>query len=91
MRITFNTGRLYSADGQLISAYYDTDKCEMYFTDHSRLIWGQFTYSAGTRYSAWMNSPRLMAKVVMDHYDAGKYTMSIREVHPCPETFNFKY
>ena len=39
-KFTFNTGRGYTPEGQLITVEYDADDRALYFTDHSRSIAG---------------------------------------------------
>lgn len=41
MQVTFNTKRLYTAEGQIITARYDAADEMIYFTDHSRMIHDQ--------------------------------------------------
>lgn len=41
MQTTFNTGRLYTKEGQIITARFDAIDEMIYFTDHSRMIHNQ--------------------------------------------------
>lgn len=77
MQITFNTGRLYTRNGQVITARYSPEDCEMTFYDHSRMVGGRFPYSIGERYSAWQKMPQLMARVVIREYDRNAYSWLI--------------
>lgn len=62
-RIQFNTGRLYQADGQRITAVED-DEGHVFFCDHSRMIDGRLT-----------NNPFLTETAVLSQYDKGHYEL----------------
>jgi hypothetical protein len=63
--ISFNTGRLYSQNGQqVVAAMNDDGVC--YFYDRSRMIDGWIT----------RRLPRLTPEAVMLNYDANNYAMS---------------
>ena len=63
--IEFNTGRLYTAEGQIIKAtLYPSG--EVTFFDHSRQIDGQFT----------LGDAEFNARIVQQRYDGGQYTSS---------------
>lgn len=79
LNFTFNTGRLYAPEGQIVTAAYDPEACVAYFTDHTRMVSGKFSLSAGSRYDAWCDNPAIFARSVMAHYDSGNYEAS---VHP---------
>ena len=71
MTTSFNTGREYSPEGQVITVrqYIDNETLEqagVIFHDHTRGIWGQIdaTYNA-------MNN---IHDFVLHHYDAGAYS-----------------
>ena len=72
MQITFNTGRLYTAEGQIITARYDAQDEKIYFTDHSRMIADQMIDHPDDHWRP-MTELRL-AETVMKAYDHGRYT-----------------
>jgi hypothetical protein len=65
--INFNTGRKYTAEGQVIFATLHHDGM-VTFMDHSRHICGEFK----------IGSENFDQETVMWHYDNGKYHMSAR-------------
>jgi hypothetical protein len=67
MKITFNTGRLYTALGQVITAEVRDGKT--LFKDHSRLICGEIDGVPPLQGS--------MPQWVMEHYDQNHYRMNI--------------
>ncbi len=70
MDIHFNTGRLYTKDGQIIRAVWDAEKEVVHFADFSRAINGSIeapTYAAG------FTRPGSLAMFVMERYDRGAY------------------
>lgn len=76
--ITFNTGRLYSANGQLVTAEFDTATGLVKYIDHSRLIEGQFrpqyhVYFAMDR-AIYEQDWFTFARSVMRVYDGGSQT-----------------
>lgn len=70
MRITFNTGRLYTTLGQIITAEVREDKT--LFKDHSRLICGEIDGTPPNQAS--------FASWVMRHYDRNNYRMSTEAI-----------
>ena len=63
--LTFNTGRLYTKNGQqIVAAMNDDGVC--YFYDRSRMIDGWIT----------RRLPRLTPEAVMLNYDANNYALS---------------
>lgn len=72
MQITFNTGRLYTKEGQIITARYDADEEMVYFTDHSRMIVNQMFPLAST--ACWPMTPSFLATRLMREYDYGRFT-----------------
>lgn len=66
MDITFNTGRLYTKDGQIIRAIF-TDNV-VRFSDFSRMVSGEFPLQRPAV------SPQEFARVVMVAYDHSIYT-----------------
>jgi hypothetical protein len=66
MKVFFNTGRLYTKEGQVISAEWD-GKGNILFCDHSRGIGGTITTS---NYN-W--DEYHLAKAIMAAYDHGLY------------------
>lgn len=73
MEITFNTGRLYTQRGQIITANFDPTTGVVLFNDHSRMVNGSFIVegTVQTRSLLWKNNPESFAKAVMRRYDAG--------------------
>lgn len=69
MQITFNTKRLYTAAGQIITARYDAADEMIYFSDHSRMIVDQqITCSIAPR------DEDDLARKTMRAYDASRFT-----------------
>lgn len=66
--IKFNTGRLYTAEGQFIVATLHDDGV-VTFMDHSRKVSGEFLMAEFDRFSQ---------ETVMWHYDHHKYMGSSR-------------
>ena len=66
-KITFNTGRKYTAEGQVITAEYDPKENVIHFMDHSRLINGTVDpiFALDTVYD--------IARTVMQRYDRYEY------------------
>ena len=71
--ITFNTGRLYAKEGQVIRAVFDDQACVVRFNDFSRMVSGEFPYQRHN------NSHFDLARAVMVAYDHGIYNYT-REV-----------
>lgn len=69
----WNTGRLYQADGQRISAHSLADGTVL-FNDHSRGIWGEFQRFPDAPAPA---TPNALRWLVMEHYDRNDYRMSV--------------
>ena len=67
MKFTFNTGRQYTAEGQVITVEVLEDK--ILFKDHSRYIYGEI---------AWTGNRELtkaaVEQLVMSNYDVGNYS-----------------
>lgn len=70
MDIHFNTGRLYTKEGQVIRAVWDKDKEVVHFADFSRAING--TIQAPER-AITFRTPGGLAAWVMERYDRGEY------------------
>lgn len=66
--IEFNTGRKYTAEGQVVRATLHDDGV-VTFMDHSRLIDGEFVVDPGCE---------LIKNAVMRHYDSGNYRSTKR-------------
>ena len=69
--ITFNTGREYSPEGQVITVRQDIDnetleQAGVLFHDHTRGIWGKIDYTYTANHD--------LQGFVMRHYDAGHYS-----------------
>lgn len=75
-KFTFNTGRGYTPEGQLITVQYDANDRALYFTDHSRHIAG---WVPCTREYTQVE----MARHVMFLYDNGNYDMPGRWNEQC--------
>lgn len=71
MDITFNTGRLYTKDGQIIRVVWDKDAGKIHFNDHSRMITGTIDAPDKSFTDAWM-----LASHVMGRYDQYDYRWS---------------
>lgn len=69
--ITFNTGRKYTAAGQVIIATLHDDRVVTFF-DHSRSIDGEFYLNAGYD---------LCQSEVLHWYDSGNYKSTRRSWH----------
>ena len=77
MQITFNTGRQYTASGQVITARFDVVSGKVWFNDHSRMVDGAFDVQSGdieALAARWQGHPELFARSVMRHYDKGGCT-----------------
>lgn len=66
---TFNTGRLYTKEGQVISVSFDYRTQMIYFNDHSRMVDGSM--KARKPYASREPANFLIAAEVMDRYDRG--------------------
>jgi hypothetical protein len=73
MKVYFNTGRLYTAEGQVITAEWD-GKDSITFRDHSRGIDGVIT----TCKHIW--DELHLAGAVMAAYDRGLYLYPTKEI-----------
>jgi hypothetical protein len=74
-RITFNSGRMYSAEGQIITAELHEDG-KVLFDDSSRHIWGEFQANDVDFIKKWWSThPEAFASGVMRRYDEHKYQM----------------
>ncbi len=71
MQITFNTGRLYTKEGQIITARYDAEDEMVYFTDHSRMIINQMFPLAST--ACFPMTASYLATAVMKAYDNSRF------------------
>ncbi len=75
MQITFNTGRLYTREGQIITARYDEEEGKTYFTDHSRMIHNQVIEGPMNLPDVEPGyQPRFLATFVMEAYDNSRFT-----------------
>ena len=75
MRITINTGRHYTADGQLVTFALQDDGAVI-FTDHARGIYG-LIQPIQPPFDA-----RHMARICMAAYDRNEYRMEIDGIRP---------
>ena len=89
-RVTFNTGRLYTKEGQIVTAEL-RDNRTVAFDDHSRMIWGEFQlseFSLGD--TIWPRDPEAFARCVMKEYDAHRYTMGSNGLKAEPTIHQFR-
>lgn len=75
MDIHFNTGRLYTSQGQIMRAMWEQDSEVIHFADFSRACHG--TIPCPT-YAAEFTRPGSLARFVMEHYDRGGYVSTKR-------------
>ena len=69
MKMTFNTGRGYTEEGQVITVEVDRKNEAIHFVDHSRGVRGKIPYVG----SGQLAKQRL-ADLVMQCYDLGNYS-----------------
>lgn len=69
--VTFNTGRQYTAEGQIITAAVQEDG-SIIFNDHSRGIWGKLAHNEDDLKKSW----RSLQQFVLWSYDQGGYEWS---------------
>lgn len=69
MDIQFNTGRLYTAEGQVIRAVFNQEAEVIHFADFSRACNGTIQAPSHTTF----RTPGGLAQFVMSHYDRGEY------------------
>lgn len=74
MRITFNTGRTYTPEGQIIIAEHEGSA--VLFRDVSRCVSGRIDLIEG--FDPVSFSTRDLKEFVMAQYDAGAYTPDMR-------------
>lgn len=74
MDIQFNTGRLYTHEGQIIRAIWNEDAETIHFADFSRACHG--TISVPER-AITFRTPGGMAAYVMERYDRGDYQRTL--------------
>ncbi len=72
-RITFNTKRLYTPLGQVVTAELHADR--VLFKDHSRGICGEIWSNPGT------TIPQSVATWAMHWYDRGHYRLSVEAIN----------
>ena len=77
MQITFNTARLYTARGQIVTAKFDPATGTVWFNDHSRMVSGSFVVDNQSVAFTWQRYPESFARAVMRRYDKGG-------THECP-------
>jgi ATP-dependent DNA ligase len=84
--MTFNTGRLYTKRGQIITAQYDDVTGLIRFNDHSRMITGQIIAPSNIpqNIETYMDRHRF-AKIVMRNYDNGGYGYTSAELEELEE------
>ena len=82
MEITFNTSRLYTARGQVVTARFDAEAGKVWFKDHSRMVDGSYTVDGKVCEVLWTDKPEAFAKAVMRRYDAGgTYDCPVEDYH----------
>jgi hypothetical protein len=69
MKLTFNTKRLYTAEGQVITAIHDPEANKVHFSDWSRMCNGTIDGPLLGRF----NTQREFAEFVMRKYDRNQY------------------
>lgn len=75
MQITFNTGRLYTTRGQVITAAWNPETRKILFSDHSRMIYGEIEPKVSANHE-FTDLGNFIANV-MNRYDAGDYRISV--------------
>lgn len=70
MQVHFNTGRLYTAQGQIILASWEPENEVIHFADFSRACHGTI---ACPTFAAHFTRPGPLAEFVMNRYDRGEY------------------
>lgn len=77
--ITFNTGRLYTAEGQVITVSFDEKTGQVYFADHSRMVYGEFVLEEYILRECWNSYTdwHVADTFVLHYYDVHKYKMSM--------------
>lgn len=85
MKITFNTGRGYTAEGQVITVEFDPEGEVIHFNDHSRMIRGKIPYVGRREFDAYY-----LADVVMKNYDVGNYGLGERYLEREDEVKDYK-
>jgi len=74
LHMQFNTGRLYTAEGQIITVKFDGELRRVLFNDHSRMIAGVIPLGA---FKDRFDGPAELREFVMANYDMGNYGASI--------------
>jgi len=69
---SFNSGRMYRADGQPILVAVDCTNGMVYFHDQARMIIGCFEYFETVMLSVMMVSDRMLESELMRVYDYGE-------------------
>lgn len=72
-----NTGRLYTVQGQIITALWDRGAQLVHFRDHSRMINGTIK---GPDVEWRSNIPEMIARYVMILYDRYDYEMTVESL-----------
>lgn len=88
-KMTFNTGRQYTARGQVITASYDTEENVCVFNDHSRMITGTFIASMQENIDT-EEGKRLFAREVVRIYDKSQYNMTCSALEECAEIHEYR-
>lgn len=75
MNISFNTGRRYTAEGQVITALWQPTMETVWFMDHSRGVSGKIE---APEWEIGFTTPGGFAQWVMNRYDRGSYEGCLR-------------
>jgi hypothetical protein len=70
MKFTWNTGRLYQADGQIIEAELDRSRGVIRFTAKSRMVKGEIVCDG---WHDMIQTESDLKSAVMAMYDSGRY------------------
>jgi hypothetical protein len=74
LAIQFNTGRRYTAEGQVVTAKFDGELRRVLFHDHSRMVAGVIPLGG---FKTHFDGALDLREFVMANYDMGNYGASI--------------
>lgn len=72
-KICFNTGRLYTKEGQVITAQFDPENNTVVFNDHSRMVCGKFSVTSFAAERIVGSPDYEFPRIVMRRYDSGDF------------------